>query len=112
MGIGICGIATIIILLPLPSICAAVALCIMGVGIGPIFPNLTHLTPSIFGKKISQSVIGAEMAMSYVAYMGIPFIFGFAARRISITLYPWFILVMFVMALICILKLHKKALTK
>lgn len=111
-GIGICGIATLIILLPLPAIFAAVGLCLMGFGVGPIFPNLTHLTPTIFGKKISQSVIGAEMAMSYIAYMVVPFIFGLAARNISITLYPWFIAIMFVIALICILKLRKKALTK
>ena len=111
-GIGICGIATVIFLLPLPAIYAAVGLCLMGFGVGPVFPNLTHLTPIIFGKKISQSVIGAEMAMSYIAYMVIPFIFGLAARNISITLYPWFIAIMFVIALICILKLRKKALTE
>ncbi len=111
-GIGICGVAAVVILLPLPAIFAAVGLCLMGFGVGPIFPNLTHLTPAIFGKKISQSVIGAEMAMSYVAYMGIPFIFGLAARNISINLYPWFVAIMFIIALICILRLRKKALTK
>lgn len=111
-GICICGVATVIILLPLPAIFAAVGLCIMGFGVGPIFPNLTHLTPTIFGKKISQSVIGAEMAMSYVSYMGIPFIFGLTARNISINLYPWFVAIMYIIALICILRLRKKALTK
>lgn len=111
-GIIICGIATLIILLPLPNLFAAVGLCLMGVGVGPIFPNLTHLTPSIFGKQISQSVIGAEMAMSYVSYMGIPFVFGILARHISITLYPWFLTIMFGIAAICIYKLYKKALTK
>ena len=111
-GICICGVAAVIILLPLPGIFAAVGLCLMGLGVGPIFPNLTHLTPTIFGKKISQSVIGAEMAMSYVSYMGIPFIFGLIARNISINLYPWFVAIMYIIALICILRLRKKALTK
>ena len=111
-GVVICGMATIIILLPLPGIFTAVGLCLMGFGIGPIFPNLTHLTPTIFGKKISQSVIGAEMAMSYVSYMGIPFVFGIFARNISITLYPWFLAIMFVISAICIFKLYKKSLTK
>lgn len=111
-GVSICGIATVIILLPLPNIFAAVGLCLMGFGVGPIFPNLTHLTPTIFGKKISQSVIGAEMAMSYVAYMGIPFVFGIFARNISITLYPWFLAIIFVVCAICIFRLRKKSLTE
>lgn len=111
-GISICGLATIIILLPLPGIFSAVGLCLMGFGVGPIFPNLTHLTPIIFGKKISQSIIGAEMAMSYVAYMGIPFVFGLLARNISIHVYPWFVAVIFATCIICIFKLRKKTLTK
>ena len=111
-GISICGLATIIILLPLPGIFSAVGLCLMGFGVGPIFPNLTHLTPIIFGKKISQSVIGAEMAMSYVAYMGIPFVFGLLARNISIHVYPWFVAVIFATCITCIFKLRKKTLTK
>ncbi len=111
-GISICGVATVIILLPLPGIFSAVGLCLMGFGVGPIFPNLTHLTPIIFGKKISQSVIGAEMAMSYVAYMGIPFVFGILARNISITVYPWFVAVIFATCITCIFKLRKKSLTK
>lgn len=111
-GVSICSIAAVIILLPLPNIFAAVGLCLMGFGVGPIFPNLTHLTPTIFGKKISQSVIGAEMAMSYVAYMGIPFVFGIFARNISITLYPWFLAIIFAVCAICIFKLRKKSLTK
>lgn len=112
IGISICGLATIIILLPLPGIFSAVGLCLMGYGVGPIFPNLTHLTPIIFGKKISQSVIGAEMAMSYVAYMGIPFVFGLLARNISIHVYPWFVAVIFATCITCIFKLRKKTLTK
>lgn len=111
-GISICGLATIIILLPLPGIFSAVGLCLMGFGVGPIFPNLTHLTPIIFGKKISQSVIGAEMAMSYVAYMGIPFVFGLLARNISIHVYPWFVAVIFATCITCIFKLRQKTLTK
>lgn len=111
-GVSICGLAALIIILPLPNIFAAVGLCLMGFGVGPIFPNLTHLTPTIFGKKISQSVIGAEMAMSYVAYMGIPFLFGIFARNISITLYPWFLATIFAVCAICIFRLRKKSLTE
>lgn len=112
IGIGICFGSTVIMLLPLSGIWSAVGLCLMGLGVGPIFPNLTHLTPIIFGKEISQSIIGAEMAASYVAYMAVPFLFGLAARNISITLYPIFLAILFVLALICIIRLQKKTLTK
>ncbi len=107
-GLVICAVAAVILVLPLPAVCSAWALCLMGLGVGPIFPNLTHLTPIIFGKKISQSVIGAEMATSYISYMCIPFLFGVAARRISILLYPLFVAIMFVLSAACFCILRKQ----
>lgn len=106
-GLGICGLGVILMFLPLPGIVSAIGLCMIGLGVGPFFPNLTHLTPTLFGKQISQSVIGAQMAFSYIAYLVLPLLFGQVARYISIGLYPLFLAVMFGIALLCLLRLHR-----
>lgn len=111
-GLGFCFAGVVLMFLPLPGICSAIGLCMIGFGIGPFFPNLTHLTPSLFGKQISQSVIGAQMASSYVAYLVLPLIFGQVARHISITLYPYFLAVMFGLTIICLMKLQRSNLRK
>lgn len=107
IGLGICGLGVILMFLPLPGFVSAIGLCMIGLGVGPFFPNLTHLTPTLFGKQISQSVIGAQMAFSYIAYLILPLLFGQVARYISIGLYPLFLVAMFVLALLCLLKLHR-----
>lgn len=106
-GLGICFTGVVLMFLPLPGICSAIGLCLIGLGIGPFFPNLTHLTPSLFGKQISQSVIGAQMAASYLAYLVLPLLFGQVARHISIGLYPFFLAGMFGIAVICLMKLQR-----
>ena len=111
-GLGICFAGVILMFLPLPSVCSAIGLCLIGLGVGPFFPNLTHLTPVLFGKQISQSVIGAQMAASYIAYLILPLLFGQVARHISIGLYPFFLASMFGLALLCLLKLQHSNLRK
>lgn len=106
-GLGFCFVGVVLMFLPLPGICSAIGLCLIGLGIGPFFPNLTHLTPSLFGKQISQSVIGAQMAASYVAYLLLPLLFGQVARHISIGLYPVFLAVMFGITIVCLMKLQR-----
>lgn len=106
-GLGICFAGVVLMFLPLPGISSAVGLCLIGLGVGPFFPNLTHLTPTLFGKQISQSVIGAQMAASYVAYLVLPLLFGQVARHISITLYPLFLAAMFALTIICLIKLQR-----
>ncbi len=107
IGLGICFVGVILMFLPLPGICSAVGLCLIGLGVGPFFPNLTHLTPTLFGKQVSQSVIGAQMAASYVAYLVLPLLFGQVARHINIGMYPLFLAAMFGLTILCLMKLQR-----
>ncbi len=107
IGLGICFVGVILMFLPLPGICSAMGLFLIGLGVGPFFPNLTHLTPTLFGKQISQSVIGAQMAASYVAYLVLPLLFGQVARYISIGMYPLFLAAMFGLTILCLMKLQR-----
>ncbi|WP_020434199.1 MFS transporter, partial [Paenibacillus riograndensis] len=56
--------AIFMLMLPLPTSVSVGALLLIGLGNAPIFPNILHLTPQNFGKEYSQSMMGAQMAVS------------------------------------------------
>lgn len=92
-GLQLCAI--VLMMLPVSLTVAAAALLLIGMGVGPIFPNLTHLTPDRFGRDISQSVMGIQYASSYVGILLMPSLFGILAQKISVWVYPYFLLAMF-----------------
>ncbi|MFQ6880612.1 MAG: MFS transporter [Oscillospiraceae bacterium] len=81
--------------LPLPSAFCSVSLFFIGLGNGPIFPNMLHLTPELFGKDLSQAVIGAEMATSYIGVLLAPALFGLIAQNVTAALFPVYLLVLY-----------------
>lgn len=87
--------AIVLVMLPLPTAFAGIGLFMIGLGNGPLFPNMTHLTPVYFGKEVSQSFIGLQMAMSYVSILTSPVIFGLAVQTWSTDLFPYFQLAAF-----------------
>lgn len=88
--------AIIVLLLPLPIAFSCVGLFMVGLGNGPVFPNLTHLTPKSFGAENSQSVIGSQLAMSYIGVTILPMLFGVLAQYISAAIMPLFLLAIYV----------------
>ncbi|MCI9272464.1 MAG: MFS transporter [Clostridiales bacterium] len=101
----------LLILLPLPSEFAAVGLFLIGLGNGPIFPNLIHLTPKNFGKEFSQSIMGSQMAASYIGILLMPPLFGVFAQRIGTHSFPYFLLALFAImtaATILLIRMLKK----
>ena len=77
---------------PIPSV---LGLFLIGLGNGPIFPNMTHLTPALYQKKASQSIIGVEMAFSNLSIMLTPVLFGILSNLMGPGIFPVFLLVMF-----------------
>ena len=71
------------------------ALFLVGFGNGPLFPNLTHLTPDNFGKNLSQEVIGTQMAACNIGITLMPPVFGFLAQEIGVGLFPYYLIVMY-----------------
>ncbi len=86
--------ASAVIALPAPSFVTALGLLLFGFGMGPTFPNLSSLVPALFGRDISQSVIGIQLASTYVGIMIMPSIFGIVAERVSAGLFPYFLLIL------------------
>ena len=95
IGLGLIGVSIVWLCLPLPAVISSVGLLLVGLGIGPIFPNLIHLTPRNFGKDCSQSVMGTQMAASYIGIMLMPPLFGLLAQGVSVALFPYFLLALF-----------------
>lgn len=95
LGQGVTLGALLLVLLPLPPACAAAGLFCIGLGNGPVFPNMLHLTPSLFGRERSQAVMGVQMSASYVGILLAPALFGLAAQYISAALYPVYLLALY-----------------
>ncbi len=99
-GQGIITIAILSLLLPLPAIVSGVALFLIGLGNGPIFPNMLYLTPEHFGKENSQSAMGLQMVLSYVGILCAPVLFGIIAQTLSVSLFPIYLSVLCIVMLI------------
>ncbi len=106
IGIGIVLVAIGMTLFTPSSLFAAIGLFLMGFGIGPVFPNMTHLTPEIFGKEVSQSIIGLQMALAYISVMATPLIFGQVAQYFGVKFMPLFLLGLFIILLLSIFFLN------
>lgn len=111
LGIGVLCTAVILLFIPLPAPIIAIALFMVGVGNGPVFPNLTHLTPINFGRDISGSVMGSQMAAAYVGIMVFPPLYGIMAENISAGVFPLYLaifLAAMIFALVTLIKTLKR----
>ncbi|WML39643.1 MFS transporter [Neobacillus sp. OS1-2] len=82
----------IILILPLPAIFSLIGFIIVGVGLAPIFPCMLHETPTRFGKKHSQTIMGYQMAVAYTGTTFLPPLLGFIASHSTIGIFPMYLL--------------------
>ena len=87
--------ALILLMLPFPATVATAGLFLVGLGNGPLFPNMLHLTPVNFGRELSESAMSTEMAASYVGILAMPALFGVLAQAVSVALLPYYLLAMY-----------------
>ena len=78
----------IILVLPLPSAFSFVGFIIIGLGLAPIFPCMLHETPTRFGKKHSQTIMGYQMAFAYTGTTFMPPLLGFTASQSTMAIFP------------------------
>ena len=64
----------------------------IGLGCAPIYPCLLHQTPDRFGKQVSQSMMGMQMACAYVGSTFAPLLTGFVVERLGTMFFPLFLL--------------------
>ncbi|QLB14201.1 MFS transporter [Mannheimia granulomatis] len=95
LGFSLILVGIVILFLPLGKYITLISLIIIGLGCAPIYPCFIHSTPDFFGKEISQSVIGIQMASAYIGVLALPPLFGLIASVIGIQLLPVYLLIMF-----------------
>lgn len=94
-----------------PTEATAPALCglvVLGLGAAPVYPCIIHSTPYSFGKENSQALVGIQMASAYTGSTLMPPLFGIIAERISVSLYPWYLLMFAVLMLVMTHTMYKK----
>ena len=94
--------ALILLALPLNVYFGIAALFLTGFGNGPLFPNLTHLTPNNFGADISQAAIGTQMAACNIGITLMPPVFGLIAQYMGAYLLPYYLLVLYVIMMVSV----------
>ena len=88
-----CIIVGVLTLLFAPANTVAfVGLILAGLGCAPVYPCLLHETPVNFGAENSQTMMGFQMACAYTGSTLMPPLFGLIAGRVSIGLYPVYLL--------------------
>ena len=105
LGQAVTFVAVLVLLAPLPLAAAPVGLFLVGFGNSPLYPNMLHLTPRLFGRDLSQAAIGVQMAASYVGSLTLPPLFGLLAERMGFWLFPVALLVLSVVVLAAFLGL-------
>lgn len=102
IGIGcvVLAPAIIIMLLPLPGFVAVIGLFLVGLGNGSIYPNMIHLTPHNFGKDVSQSIMGSQIAFAYMGVMLAPPMVSLVSGLFGIRIYPILLAVFYVMMVV------------
>ncbi len=79
---------------------ATVGLFLIGLGNGPVFPNMTHLTPINMGRDISQSFIGLQGAVAYGSILISPITFGLLAEKLSTDIFSIFQLIALIITIV------------
>ena len=108
LGQGIMLAGIVVMLLPFGVVSAMAGLMLMGLGCAPVYPCVIHSTPEHFGPENSQALIGVQMAAAYMGILTVPPIFGLIAEHISVSLLPWYLMVIVGAMIFMCERLNKK----
>ena len=110
MGQLLNAVGIVLILLPFGNALLPVGLVVAGLGCAPIYPSIIHETPSNFGKNLSMSMTGLQMAAAYTGSTLLSPLFGVLAQNITMKLYPFVLLL--VLMTVFSEQLHRKTAAK
>ena len=108
LGIGVILVGMLFVILPFNSyVPALIGFAIIGFGAAPVYPAFIHATPENFGRENSQAIIGMLMTSAYIGSTFMPPIFGFVAERTTVSIFPFWLLILLLMSLVVSEKLNK-----
>lgn len=104
----ILAVAIVMLLMPAVGYISVAGVFLVGLGNSSIYPNFIFLTPYNFGKSVSQSVMGSQVALAFTGVMLFPPLFGLVVQMGGIYGFPIFMAVLFAVMAIAILAFVKK----
>lgn len=66
-----------------------IGMSFIGLGAAPLFPCFLHATPTNFGARYTQAVMGLQMACAYIGAAIMPPLLGIVAQHLSMAAYPY-----------------------
>ncbi len=95
IGLIVLAVALVILLSVDNGVVSIVALMLIGLGNGPMFPNFNYLTPENFGQARSQAIIGTQMAAANIAVVTLPVLCGVIGQAVGMWFFPYYLLILF-----------------
>ena len=108
LGQALIAAGVVLVLAPLGQGTLFAGLITVGLGCAPIYPSIIHETPVNFGRDVSMSMTGLQMATAYVGSCLMPPLFGLLAQYVTPTLYPWFLAVILALMFVMAESLHRR----
>ena len=108
LGQALIAAGVVLVLAPLGQGTLSAGLITVGLGCAPIYPSIIHETPVNFGRDVSMSMTGLQMATAYVGSCLMPPLFGLLAQYVTPTLYPWFLAVILALMFVMAESLHRR----
>ena len=108
LGQALIAAGIVLILAPLGQGTLFAGLITVGLGCAPIYPSIIHETPINFGREVSMSMTGLQMATAYVGSCLVPPLFGVLAQYVAPALYPWFLAAILVLMFVIAESLHRR----
>lgn len=73
-----------------------IALFIIGLGCGPIYPSIVHSTVDKFTSKYSSAVMSIQIGFAYMANISVAPLFGILGNATTFLILPYIILIFFI----------------
>ena len=108
LGQALIAAGVVLVLAPLGQGTLFAGLITVGLGCAPIYPSIIHETPVNFGRDVSMSMTGLQMATAYVGSCLMPPLFGLLAQYVTPMLYPWFLAVILALMFVMAESLHRR----
>ena len=96
IGEGILLIGIILLTFKFDFVFMPIALFIIGLGCGPIYPSIVHSTVDKFTSKYSSAVMSIQIGFAYMANISIAPLFGILGNATTFLILPYIMLIFFV----------------
>ena len=96
IGEGILLIGIILLTFKFNFVFMPIALFIIGLGCGPIYPSIVHSTVDKFTSKYSSAVMSIQIGFAYMANISVAPLFGILGNATTFLILPYIILIFFV----------------